>query len=639
MDERADQRADQQAALALFGTTQPVAPARRLKAGPLSCEFSDGQLRNVRWGEVEIVRGLSYLLRDQNWGTVPATIDDEVVKESAESFELRFRLRMVTPSGQLNATAHLHGRSDGQLVFEVRATASAAMETNRCGLVILHPASAAGRELRVEHTGGGFSELRFPLEISPSQPVFDIRALSYSPADGLKLQLRLEADLPGDPAGKFEMEDQRNWSDASFKTYVASLLDPWPYGLPAGQELVQRVSVSVQGPAQQGAARGDAKAAVSFGATSQRVMPAIGVGIPPGLSRASADEVAALRSLAAGWWLVEADLRDTALAADLAAVVACRFGLAAQVQLDAIAPESATPQQAASMAAELCQRAGLSVDAVRLLAAPYLKSFQPSDRWPELAPLEDYANAARQAFPRALVGGGMYTSFTELNRKRQSAQGLDFIGHLSCPTVHAPEDQSVMQTIECLPHIVHSVHSLWPGLAYRLGPSSIAPRRNPYGETTAANPRGERLALAAVDPRHGAQFGAAWTVAYAAAVAALGLEVLALHDSHGSSGPMAAGRDGAAGRSTVPAWWALGRLAKAAGARWIPMQNLPPEVSGIAWSHDGSLIEGLVANLTAQPLSLRWTEPVQAAGSAPTSVTALAGYQVCDFKLMSSPQR
>jgi hypothetical protein len=108
---------------------------------------------------------VSYLLRDRDWGTVPATIDALTVTESATSFDV-----------QVGVT-HLHGQSNGQLTFEVRATADATIQTNRCGLVVL--------------------------------------------------QLRLEAELPGDPSGKFELEDQRNWSDASFSTYVASLLDNW----------------------------------------------------------------------------------------------------------------------------------------------------------------------------------------------------------------------------------------------------------------------------------------------------------------------------------------------------------------------------------------------------------------------------
>ena len=39
------------------------------------------------------------------------------------------------------------------------------------------------------------------------------------------------------------MEDQRNWSDASFKTYGRPLELPWPFVLPAGVPIAQSVAV------------------------------------------------------------------------------------------------------------------------------------------------------------------------------------------------------------------------------------------------------------------------------------------------------------------------------------------------------------------------------------------------------------
>ncbi|RUV28039.1 hypothetical protein EOB49_36060, partial [Mesorhizobium sp. M7A.F.Ca.MR.148.00.0.0] len=44
-----------------------------------------------------------------------------------------------------------------------------------------------------------------------------------------------------------EMEDQRNWSDASYKTYVRPLALPWPYVLPAGLPLRQTISLRIAG--------------------------------------------------------------------------------------------------------------------------------------------------------------------------------------------------------------------------------------------------------------------------------------------------------------------------------------------------------------------------------------------------------
>ena len=54
----------------------------------------------------------------------------------------------------------------------------------------------------------------------------------------------------------FEMEDQRNWTDASYKTYVRPLALPWPYTLAKGTVIEQAVRLSVHGtPAGPGPAR------------------------------------------------------------------------------------------------------------------------------------------------------------------------------------------------------------------------------------------------------------------------------------------------------------------------------------------------------------------------------------------------
>ena len=52
--------------------------------------------------------------------------------------------------------------------------------------------------------------------MSPHQPFLDIRAIRHEIAPGRALEVRFEGEW-------FEMEDQRNWSDASFKTYSTPL--------------------------------------------------------------------------------------------------------------------------------------------------------------------------------------------------------------------------------------------------------------------------------------------------------------------------------------------------------------------------------------------------------------------------------
>lgn len=622
----------EQEVLRLFGTTQPPAVRRHFKSGALAFDLCEGALVDMRWHGVEIVRRIAYLLRDRDWGTVSSDVTGLEVSETLTGTTIYFLIMMRTQVGTLSAEARICFDATGHLSFEVVATPDAALETNRCGFVLLHSAALAGRDLQVEHTDGTTTATRFPREISPSQPVLSIRGLGFSPMNGIYVNCQLQAELPVDPQGKFEMEDQRNWSDASFKTYVASLLDPWPYVLPAGQPTSQRITLIIDGAPSRDLQFGDGKSRIAFDAVSDTRMPAIGVGISAGFRRATDGEVSALRGLGAQWWIVEADLGDTMLAADLAAITATRTGLAVQVQLDAIAPAELSPDSAAAQLAELCAAVGLTVEALRLLPEPYLKSFQPSGPWPELPALEDYSQAARTHFPQARIGGGMFTSFTELNRKRPTDQGLDFIGHLTTPIVHAPDDDSVMQTTEALAHIALSVKSLWPTLGYRLGPSSIAMRRNPYGDNVVINANLDRLTVADSDPRHFAQFGAAWTVAYAAAVAPFALEVLALHEAHGPRGPMRSVTDSnpAGGAVIVPAWDVLRDLAAAAGSRLIPVNGVPEKIACLLWTMDKkSGAAGLIANTRSTAQDVVWSTPVCVDGGSPVSMTTLGPLQVC----------
>jgi D-apionolactonase len=638
-----------------------MASGRILSAGELSCEWNEGGIRHLRWRGVELIRGISYLLRDTHWGTVPALVEGFGLDQAADQFVARFVLTMRLGESHLRAEAEVRGDALGHFSFRVDAVADTALTTNRCGLVVLHPASAAGAPLEILHTDGSVEATRFPAHISPGQVAFNIRGLRHVPQPGLSVDCRLEAELPHDASGKFEMEDQRNWSDASFKTYVASLLDPWPYVLEAGWHHTQQVSVVVtdaraihQGEVPVSAA----KAPLAVCTETSGRMPVIGLGVPLGLNHITATERAAVLALKPDWLVAEADASDVAsLQVQLSALRELAQASNAWVQLDVICPPDHTPEAVAARVAQACSTAGLNPTAVRACPAPYLKSYQPSDRWPDGARLEDHAAAFVQAFPHARVGGGMLTYFTELNRKRQAPGHLDFIGHTTTPLVHAADDVSVMQTHESLASITASVHAIWPELAYRLGPVTIGMHRNPYGARTADNPQRHRMAMAPDDPRHQAAFGAAWLVGYVAAVQQAGIEVLSLLHAHGVSGPalrddMPDWQPGAC----VPAWRVLHRLVRASGCALHRLDGLPEGVAGLAWASPAGARHLLLANLGFSPidgvveggwavddLSLPCTVQVLAAlnadhttseAPAPSATTALhfSAYQVLSLR-------
>ena len=70
-------------AIALYGTEAPVAVGERLAVGPLSFTLEQGGLRHIRVGAVEIIRGVGFLVRDRDWGTLAP--DLELVERTVSS--------------------------------------------------------------------------------------------------------------------------------------------------------------------------------------------------------------------------------------------------------------------------------------------------------------------------------------------------------------------------------------------------------------------------------------------------------------------------------------------------------------------------------------------------------------------------
>ncbi len=227
----------------LCGTEETEAPNRVLRAGGLSVELENGQLRYIRAGGVEVLRAIAYLVRDENWGTFTPKLENLKVDERADGFTVTYRATCSDQKRTLVYDARINGSSDGSLAFEVVADPVTDVETNRTGFIILHPVKGiAGFPVKITHVDGRELTSKFPQTIDPDCPFRDIRALSHEVTPGVWATCSMEGDT-------FEMEDHRNWSDASYKTYVRPLARPWPYTLPKGVKVEQAVRLSISGKA------------------------------------------------------------------------------------------------------------------------------------------------------------------------------------------------------------------------------------------------------------------------------------------------------------------------------------------------------------------------------------------------------
>jgi hypothetical protein len=584
-----------------YGTAQPVAPARRLEAGPWSALLIAGALHEIRYAGEEVIRAVSFLVRDKDWGTCRPEIGRMDVEETAAGFRVAYEARCVNPDGHaLGFALAIECAADGALSFRGDVSVHSDFLTARCGFCVLHPIEGvAGAPARVTHGDGRCERAAFPTLIDPWQPFKDIEGIEHDLPNGLTVRCAFTGDV-------FEMEDQRNWSDASFKTYSRPLELPWPYTLEKGATLTQMVSVSVDasrrvpGAQHKVAEPREAKAlAIEISPhTQQERMPALGVVIAAHEAEAALSSLALLPALGPQQLTLSFDplAGDDVAALERFARLQRESGMPAVLEF--ALPGVDTPHAELSRLAAQIDQTRLALTGIVVSPAVHRQSNPPGSISPPCPALDEVYREARLAFPRLRVGGGMLSYFTELNRKRPPLEMVDWVTHATCPIVHAADDRSVMQTLEAIPHITRSCRALIGERPYAIGPVSIGMRQNPYGSRVMPNPERERVAMADDDPRQRALFGAAWLAGYAAALAGAHVETLTLGALTGARGVADTERGGG---KRYPLFQIAKALAGMAGAaRLVTTGGGDGRIACVAAQHADGAVDLLLANLTSE---------------------------------------
>ncbi|WP_313528732.1 hypothetical protein [Shinella sp.] len=576
--------------LRLYGTNEREPESRTLVAGDLSVTLQDGSLRTLRFRGHEVLRAVAFLVRDKDWGTCSAEIADLRIEAAGPGFSVSYKARFTAPSGANLDCAITIAGTEKTVTFSADCVSDADFETARAGFVVLHPViGVAGQPVTVRHGDGRVEQAHWPDRIEPWQPFKEISAITHQVAPDIAAVTEFVGDI-------FEMEDQRNWTDGSYKTYVRPLALPWPYRVPEGEPFSQKVVVEIEAVDDAAPAVGTSGAITLQLTPTKRRFPEIGVGLRPECLEQEHAALGALKTIGARHLIAHFDpgAGHGLPALKGYAELSERSGL--NVTLEVAVPCKRPLDAEMAELAALVRDAGLVLDTLFVCPAVDRQSTPPGSIWPDCPPLEDVYAAARAAFPGVRLGGGMMSYFTELNRKRVPGDLIDYVSHCTNPIVHAADDLSVMQTFEALRFVVSSTRVLYGEKPYRIGPSTIAMRQNPYGSATKDNPSGGRIPMANVDARHNGQFGAAWTLAYAATVATAGLEVLTLSTLAGPFGLIAGEGEVSARGELRPLAHVLARLGTLSGQEVNAVETSRPDaVLGLA-----SKERLLMANITPE---------------------------------------
>jgi D-apionolactonase len=454
---------------------------------------SSAFLRYVRLGDREILRGVFGAVRNRNWDTVAPDVRDVRVDEAHDRFMLTFEAICCDDDVDFVWRGEVTGAADGAVTYMFDGEARAAFSKNRIGLCALHPIrECAGRPCRVDHVDGSVTEGVFPHLVSPHQPFRSVRSITHAVDAGVRATVTFAGDV-------FEMEDQRNWTDASFKTYSTPLHLPFPVRLEAGARVRQAVRLQLEGTVP----RAMAPAVASRGAhvrvkwLGSRSRPRIGfqmAGDPGDAAQASLamlrpDHIRADLPLSSPGW------RERLHAASR---VALRAG--AHVHA-ALFLSDAGERELAEVRAEVDAH-GMPIGLWLVFHAAE-KATGP--RWIALA-----HRVLGDATPLA---AGTNAYFAELNRNRPPA-GSPILPCFSInPQVHAFDDRSIVETLEAQRSTVETARS-FSVRPVVISPVTLRPRFNPNATDADAGRPPE------ADLRQRTAFGAAWTLGTLARLAA-----------------------------------------------------------------------------------------------------------------------
>ncbi len=234
-----------------YGRNSPPPEQINLRSGDLDLLYQAGDLRYIRFAGVELIRRVYVAIRDHNWNTIPGMMTDLAIQAEKDRFSISFTARHQSGDLDFSWRAQINGDAQGKISYSMDGTANSAFHFNRIGFCVLHPIDGiAGHPYQAETPAGPVSG-SLPVLIGPQRiqngfeaPLFpSCSSLSVSLDEHTAIHTRFEGDL-------FEMEDQRNWTDGSFKTYCTPLSLGYPHTAAVGQRIYQKVSLWLEHPQQ-----------------------------------------------------------------------------------------------------------------------------------------------------------------------------------------------------------------------------------------------------------------------------------------------------------------------------------------------------------------------------------------------------
>jgi D-apionolactonase len=300
------------------------------------------------------------------------------------------------------------------------------------------------------------------------------------------------------------MEDQRAWTDASFKSFCPPLEQPCPIEIARGMRVNQVVGLTVkdeQPRAIFSIAASERRTIVTLESGSGVPIPEIGLGVASHLAGLTEREIRRLRALKISHLRVDLELEEAECANRLEQAGINSRALESHLEVALFLSTSPEEELKALL------------DTLHVLQPPICR-FLVFRRGGEPVSEHDIRLASerlRSWDASVPVGSGTNAYFYQLTGFRPPQSGLDFVCFSIQPQEHAWDCDSLMETLKIQRVVVNNARQCFGGLPVRVSPVTLKPRFNPNTKEPKVHLQSNDLPLQ-VDVRQMSLFGACWTL-------------------------------------------------------------------------------------------------------------------------------
>jgi hypothetical protein len=385
---------------------------------------------------------------------------------------------------------------------------------------VLHPIREfAGTRCTVQHPNGATSQHEFPLYISPHQPFTDIQAIRHQVGAEVWASLDFLGEI-------FEIEDQRNWTDGSYKTYCPPLAVPYPREVTPDVQVDQTVRLSLGGYVGPYVVQGaESEVSLTLNQEAQGAIPKIGLGYAAEYGPLSTKQLDHLKQLNLSHLRVDLKLSQPDYRLHLKNAWSDAEALGAGLEVALVL--SGNPEKEIE---DL-------LDELRSIR-PKVSGWLIFDSATHCSSA-DSLRIARKLLSRydkdAVIGGGTNANYAEVNRSRPHPEDLDLLCYAVNPQVHGCDNSTLVEALEAQASTVTSTKQWAEGRPVSVTPITLKARFNPYSRDTEPSPSPD-FVPPSVDERQASLFAACWTLGSLKYLAESGASSLTYFETQGWRG-------------------------------------------------------------------------------------------------------